>query len=210
MKILLVEDDKILADSLAKFLKINDIDVDIAKSYSEAADKTLNNKYDFYVLDINLGDGDGIDLLKDLRFIDDNTPTIFISAIRNTSTVVKGFNAGAEDYIKKPFDPEELLIRIKARLNTSRISPEEEIKYKNIKIKGERVFINGKEIELGEVQRNILKAFIQNPERVLSKDYLYQFMQNPSSLALRVAISKLKKKTGLNIKSIRGLGYVLE
>ena len=210
MKVLLVEDDRILAESLAKFLKINGIEVDIAKSYSEAADKTLNNKYDFYVLDINLGDGDGIDLLKDLRFIDDNTPTIFISAIRNTSTVVKGFNAGAEDYIKKPFDPEELLIRIKARLNSNRISPEEEISYKDIKIKGERIFKNEKEIELGEVQRNILKEFIKNPERVLSKDYLYQFMQNPSPLALRVTISKLKKKTGLNIKSIRGLGYVLE
>ncbi len=210
MKILLVEDDKILAESLAKFLKLNDMEVDIAKSYSEAAEKTLNNKYDFYVIDINLGDGDGIDLLKDLRFIDDNTPAIFISAIRNTSTVVKGFNVGAEDYIKKPFDPEELLIRIKARLNSSRAISEEEIKYKNIKIKGERVFKNGEEIELGEVQRNILKAFLQNPERVLSKEYLYQFMQNPSPLALRVAISKLKKKTGLNIKSVRGLGYVLE
>ena len=210
MKILLVEDDKVLAESLAKFLKLNDINVDIAKSYSEAADKTLNNRYDFYVIDINLGDGDGIDLLKDLRFIDDMTPTIFISAIRNTSTVVKGFNAGAEDYIKKPFDPEELLIRIKARKNAKNIGIEEEISYGNIKIKNERVFKNGKEIELGEVQRNILKAFLQNPEKVISKDYLYQFMNNPSPLALRVAISKLKKKTGLNIKSIRGLGYVLE
>jgi DNA-binding response OmpR family regulator len=208
MKILLVEDDKILAESLAKFLKINEIDVDIARSYSEAADKTLNNKYDFYVIDINLGDGDGIDLLKDLRFIDDNTPAIFISAIRNTSTVVKGFNVGAEDYIKKPFDPEELLIRIKIRLNSKKVLSE--INYKDIKIKGNRIFKNGKEIELGEVQRNILKAFIENPERVLSKDFLYQFMQNPSPLALRVAISKLKKKTGLSIKSVRGLGYVLE
>ncbi len=212
MRILLVEDDSILAESLAKFLKINNIEVDIAKSYSEAADKTLNNKYDFYVLDINLGDGDGIDLLKDLRFIDDNTPAIFISAIRNTSTVVKGFNVGAEDYIKKPFDPEELLVRIKARLHTKKINSfnDEEITYKDIKIKDNRVFKNGREIDLGEVQRNILKAFIENQGRVLSKDYLYQFMQNPSPLALRVAISKLKKKTGVNIKSVRGLGYVLE
>ena len=212
-RILLVEDDVVLATSLAKFLTLHGYDVDIAKSYYEAGDKTFENKYDLYIFDINLKDGSGIELLEDLRFADDKTPTIFISALRDTQTIVKGFNAGAEDYIKKPFDPEELLVRIKVRLN-SKLSDiekdDEEIKYKDILIKGNTVYKNGKVLELGEVQFKILKTLLENKGKIVPKERLYEVMHNPSSLALRVNISKLKKKTGLNIKSIRGMGYLLE
>jgi DNA-binding response OmpR family regulator len=212
-KILLVEDDVVLATSLSKYLQLNGYDVDVAKSYYEAGDKTYENKYDLYIFDINLKDGSGIELLEDLRFAEDNTPTIFISALRDTKTVVKGFNAGAEDYIKKPFDPEELLVRIKARLNSKRVNEkpqEEEIKYKDITIKGNTVLKNGKVIELGEVQLSILKTLLKNKGRIVPKENLYNVMHHPSSLALRVNISKLKKKTGINIKSVRGLGYLIE
>ena len=211
-KILLVEDDEVLASSLSKYLEVNGFKVDVAKSYYEAADKTYENKYDLYIFDINLKDGSGIELLEDLRFAEDKTPTIFISALRDTKTVVKGFNAGAEDYIKKPFDPEELLVRIKLRLNSkpSAIHEEKSIKYKDIEIKGNTVYKNGKVLELGEVQLSILKTLIENKEKIVPKEKLYDLMQHPTPLALRVAISKLKKKTGLEIKSLRGLGYILE
>jgi len=213
-KILLVEDDEVLASSLSRYLEINGFNVDIAKSYYEAADKTYENKYDLYIFDINLKDGSGIELLEDLRFAEDNTPTIFISALRDTKTVVKGFNAGAEDYIKKPFDPEELLIRIKLRLNSkSNIhdnNNENSVKYKNIEIKENTVYKDGKILELGEVQLNILRTLIKNKDKIVPKEKLYNLMHHPTPLALRVSISKLKKKTGLNIKSIRGLGYILE
>ena len=215
-KILLVEDDVVLATSLAKFLNLHGYEVDIAKSYYEAGDKTYENKYDLYVFDINLKDGSGIELLKDLRFAEDNTPTIFISALRDTQTVVKGFNAGAEDYIKKPFDPEELLVRIKTRLKSKHKAlvndeeDEEEITYKDLKIKGNTVYKNGEILELGEVLLNILKTLLKNKGKVVSKDKLMNLLHNPSSLALRVNISKLKKKTGIDIKSIRGIGYLIE
>jgi len=127
---------------------------------------------------VNLGDGDGIELLEDLRAFRDDTPTIFISALTDIGTITRGFNAGAEDYIKKPFDPEELIVRIKARLR--------------------------------EVQRNILLKLLRNRGRVVTKEELYDYMVNPSPLALRVMISKLKKKTGIDIKSVRGMGYTVD
>lgn len=212
-KILFVEDDVVLAKSLAKFLSLHGYYVDIAKSYYEAGDKTYENKYDLYIFDINLKDGSGIQLLEDLRFANDNTPTIFISALRDIQTVVKGFNAGAEDYIKKPFEPEELLVRMKVRLNSKSLNTykkEEEVFYKDIKINGSTVYKNGKVLELGEVQLNMLKILLKNKGKIVPKDQLLDLMRNPSSLALRVNISKLKKKTGINIKSIRGIGYLIE
>lgn len=209
-KILLVEDDSLLAQSVAKYLRLHGYDVDVAKSYSEAGDKTFSQKYDLYIFDINLKDGSGIQLLEDLRFAEDNTPTIFISALRDGKTIVKGFNAGAEDYIKKPFDPEELLVRVKVRLSSKREPLEEEISYKEIKIIGGRVFKNGKPVDISPLQVKFLKKLIENKGRIVPKEQFFEMMEHPSDLALRVTISKIKKKTGLEIKSVRGLGYTVE
>ncbi len=208
-RILIVEDDTILGESLKLFLEAHGYDVDVARSYDEAADLTFENKYDIYVIDVNLLDGSGINLLEDLRVAEDKTPAIFISAIRDVGTIAKTFEIGAEDYIKKPFEPEELLVRIKARLGkTGKVS--KELRYKDIIIKDGRVFKNNKEIELGSVQRNILEKLIENTGNVVPKEDLMDLLQNPSDLALRVNISKLKKKLGIDIKSVRGLGYILE
>ncbi|SNZ09594.1 DNA-binding response regulator, OmpR family, contains REC and winged-helix (wHTH) domain [Persephonella hydrogeniphila] len=209
-KILLVEDDNLLAESLAKYLKLNGYDVDIAKSYSEAGDKTFNHKYDLYIFDINLKDGNGIQLLEDLRFAEDDTPTIFISALRDGKTVVKGFNAGAEDYIKKPFDPEELLVRVKVRLESKRQTPEEELSYGDIRISGGRVYKDEKPVDLSPLQIKFLEKLVKNRGKIVPKERFFEIMEHPSDLALRVTISKIKKKTGLEIKSVRGLGYTLE
>lgn len=207
-KILIIEDDKVLVESLKAFLEYSGYEVDIARSYEEAADLTFENKYDLYVIDINLLDGSGIDFLKDIRGAEDNTPAIFISAIRNVDTIAKTFEIGAEDYIKKPFEPEELLIRIKARLKTK--TGGKEISYNDIVIKDSRVFKNGKEVEIGTVLRRILEKLIENRGKIVPKEDLMELLQNPSDLALRVNISKLKKKLGIDIKSVRGIGYTLE
>ncbi len=205
-RVLLVEDDRILAQSLAKYLEMSGFDVTVAYSFSNAVDELERRKFDVYILDVNLGDGDGIELLEDLRNFRDDTPTIFISALTDIQTITRGFNAGAEDYIKKPFDPEELVIRIKARLRKQ----EEELKYGDIVYKGGRFFKNGKELDLGEVQGNILYKLLRNRGRVVTKEELYDYMVSPSPVALRVMITKLKKKTGIDIKSVRGLGYTID
>ncbi len=206
-KLLLIEDDNVLVESLKTYLEMNGFSVDIAKSYDEAADLTYKNRYDLYIIDINLLDGNGLTLLEDLRIAEDKTPSIFISAITDVNTIAKSFEIGAEDYIKKPFDPEELLIRIKARLG---VKNEKELKYGDIVIKNDRVFKNGKEIELGNIQKKILKKLIENKGKVVPKDELIDLLQISSDLSLRVTISKIKKKLNIPIKSVRGIGYTLD
>ncbi|NPA41676.1 MAG: response regulator transcription factor [Aquificae bacterium] len=205
-RILLVEDDRLLAESLKKFLEIHGFSVDLAYSFEEAVDMLERRKYDLYVLDVNLGDGDGIELLEDLRNFKDDTPTIFISALTDIGTITRGFNAGAEDYLKKPFDPEELVVRIKARLKKQ----EEELRYGDVVYKDGRFFKGDQELDLGEVQRNILHKLLRNRGRVVTKEELYDYMLNPSPVALRVLINRLRKKTGIDIKSVRGLGYTID
>ncbi len=202
----MVEDDRVLADSLKKYLEMNGLEVEVAYSFSEAVDLLERKKYDVYVLDVNLGDGDGIELLEDLRHFRDDTPTIFISALTDIGTITRGFNAGAEDYLKKPFDPEELVVRIKARLKKQ----EEELRYGDIVYRDGRFFKGDQELDLGEVQRNILHKLLRNRGRVVTKEELYDYMVNPSPTALRVMINKLRKKTGIDIKPVRGIGYTVD
>ncbi len=205
-KILLVEDDRILAESLKSYLESEGFEVTVATSYSEAIDKMERKGYDMYVLDVNLGDGDGIELIRDLREMRDDTPTLFISALTDVGNIERGFSVGAEDYIKKPFDPEELVVRIKARLRKK----EEELRYGDVVYRDGRFFKGEEEIELGEVQRSILLKLLRNRGRVVTHEELYDLMVNPSPVALRVTMNKLRKKTGLNIRPVRGVGYVLD
>ena len=206
VKVLLVEDDRLLARSLKSYLESEGFEVTLAHSFSQAVDELERKRFDVYVLDVNLGDGDGIELLEYLRDFKDDTPTLIISALTDVSTIARGLDAGAEDYIKKPFDPEELVVRIRARLKRQ----EEELRYGDIVYREGRFFKGDKEIDLGEVQRNILLKLLRNRGRVVTKEELYDYMINPSPLALRVMINKLKKKTGINIKSVRGLGYTVD
>ncbi len=205
-KVLLVEDDRLLAQSLKNYLESEGFEVTLAHSFSQAVDELERRRFDVYVLDVNLGDGDGIELLEYLRDFKDDTPTLIISALTDVSTIARGLGAGAEDYIKKPFDPEELVVRIKARLKRQ----EEEIRYGDVVYRDGRFFKGDKEIDLGEVQRSVLLKLLRNRGRVVTKEELYDYMINPSPLALRVMINKLKKKTGINIKSVRGLGYTVD
>ena len=206
IRVLLVEDDRLLADSLKEYLRYAGFLVTVAHSFSQAVDLLERKGFDVYVLDVNLGDGDGIDLLEDLRHFRDDTPTIFISALTDIKTITRGFNAGAEDYLKKPFDPEELVVRVKARIKRQ----EEELRFGDVVIRDGRFFRGEEEIELGKVQRNILYKLLRNRGRIVTKEELYDYMVNPSPLALRVTINKLKRKTGINIKSVRGMGYTVD
>ena len=115
LKILLLEDDKILCESLKELLESEGFRVDAAHRGTEVFDLTFSNRYDLYILDINVPDTDGFDVLSELRNAGDSTPTIYITAMTDINSISKGFSIGAEDYIKKPFDPEELVIRIKSK-----------------------------------------------------------------------------------------------
>ncbi len=208
-KILLLEDDEELGSTIVEILKSSDYEVDFALSGDEAADFCFEKRYDLYIFDINVPEINGIDLLKDLREAGDNTPTIYITALVDLSSISKAFDAGAEGYIKKPFMPEELLIRVDARL---KVGSDEAITYKDITYypKTKEVFKDKNIISLGSVQLKIFDSLIKNIGKTVLKEDLIDLLETPSDTALRVALSKLKQKLDIEIKNIRGKGYIIE
>jgi len=207
-KILLLEDDRLLAETLEELLQESGYEVVLVCSGDKAADVSYEQKFDLYIFDINVPEINGIDLLEALRSSDDKTPAIFISALIDLNSITKGFEVGADDYIKKPFFPEELLLRVNAKLGGKKSN----FTYENLEYDNDASLLkkDGEILVLGEVQERLFKIFIQNIGSVLDKEVLFDCLENPSPTALRVAITKLKQTTGLNIQNLRGIGYTLE
>ena len=208
MKILLLEDDLILGETLEEMLQKAHYEVDWVKDGEEAAEATFDTLYDLYLLDINVPKINGLKLLEELRTAGDETRVIFISALSDIVSISKGFELGAEDYLKKPFFPQELMIRIEAKFAKS----QEVIRYGEITFnpKNNEVHKEHHLITLGDVQLPFLRLFIQNIGKTLLKETLFDLMEHPSDSALRVAINKLKNTTGWEIQNIRAVGYRLE
>ena len=207
MKILFLEDDPVIADIVRDFLGESYevqhcFDSETALQYAEDEDFAL------YIFDINVPEIDGFDLLESLRNASDKTPTIFMSAMVDINSISKGFELGAEDYLKKPFFPEELLIRVKAKLTVKEeLFTCGDFTYDE---KNNEFTKAGHRLSLGEVQQALFDQFYHNIGRTIDKDILLECLTQPSSTALRVAINKLKQTTGLPIENVRGVGYVLE
>jgi DNA-binding response OmpR family regulator len=208
MKILLLEDDKILCDSLREYLEGEGYSVDVAHRGTEVFDLTFSNTYDLYILDINVPDTNGFDVLSSLKEAGDETPAIYITALTDINSISKGFRIGAEDYVKKPFDPEELVIRIKSKYE----KPDTFISLGDLSYDPvNRVLYKGSEVvALGEVQHNIFHTLITNQNKIVDSFTLMDLLEQPNANALRVNLAKLKSKLGIEIKNIRGQGYMIE
>lgn len=207
MKILLLEDDTVLLQTLCEILKQHGFAVTAVEKGQHAIDMTFENSYDIYLFDINLPDMNGIDLLKSLKEADDQTPTIFISANEDIQTIAKGFEVGAEDYIKKPFMPEELLIRLNAKLSKKMIIFCKNVRYNTVS--GD-IFVDDKKIYLSYAQFKLMDMLFRNMDKAVTKDDLLDVTEYHSDNALRVAITKLKTLLNIEIKNIRGVGYTIE
>lgn len=207
-KILLLEDDIALGETIKELLIDNNYEVDYITKGNEAINITFDNRYDLYIFDINVPDIDGLDILKSLRDADDFTPAIFISAMTDLNTFLKGFEVGGNDFIKKPFYPEELIVKVNLKLSSS----ENKISFKDIEYfpKNNKILKDGNSIYLTQVQLKLFELFINNTNRIITKDELYDCLEKPTENALRFHINKLKNSTDLNIKNIRGSGYILE
>jgi len=208
-KILLLEDDNVLSSTLIEILKDAGYEVDLAKDGIEAAEFSFDNSYDLYIFDINVPGIGGLELLEDLRNSGDDTPTIYISALIDLESIAKGFEVGGDDYLKKPFLPEELLIRVDARLKEH---PHDRLVYEDVTYHPatKEIYKDGKIISLGSVQFKIFDSLMHNIGKVTHKEMLLELLENPSDTALRVAVVKLKQKLDIEITNVRGLGYILE
>jgi len=205
MKILLLEDDYILNESLSLYLQKHGYTIDSALSIEEAEDLSFDSDYDLYLLDINLPVGNGLEFLRTLRVAQDYTDVIFITALHDMHTMAEGFELGAMDYIKKPFNPQELLIRIRAKfdkptLNHGHISFDRQSKV---------LKCHNAVVDLGAIQLDVFEKLLLHPNQIVPKDEFLLDL-NISDVALRVAITKLKQKLDINITNIRGKGYMLE
>jgi len=207
--ILLLEDDTLLAETLQELLVSEGYDVTLVLDGGAAADASYEGRFDLYIFDINVPEINGLELLESLRDADDKTPAIFISALVDLNSITKGFEVGADDYIKKPFFPEELLIRVNSKL--AQLTPST-ISYGDLEFDPQKKLLRrgGSVLALGEVQERLFELFITNIDQVMDKDILMECLEKPSPTALRVALTKLKQTTGLNIQNLRGVGYILE
>jgi DNA-binding response OmpR family regulator len=208
-KILLLEDDIELAQTIEELLKESDYAVDMVHTGDDAIEYSYKNSYALYIFDINVPDMSGLEILEALRKADDKTPAIFISALIDINSIAKAFEIGADDYIKKPFFPEELLIRVKAKLLPK--TPEL-IYYKDLIYNpySKELFRDEKVIPQGEVQVCLCHIFMQNIGNTLDKSILLECLTHPSDAALRVALNKFKQTTKVELKNVRGIGYILE
>jgi DNA-binding response OmpR family regulator len=208
MKILLMEDDMVLGETIEEMLCGAGYDVTWVKNGEEGAIASYDDKYDLYIFDINVPLMNGFELLESLREAQDETMAIFISALTDMVAMTKGFEVGADDYIKKPFYPQELLLKIDAKFKSKkRTLTHGDIKFNQI---SKEVKFLDKVISLGAVTLSLLELFINNIGRTILKEELMDLMEHPSEMGLRVAINKLKHITKWEILNIRGVGYRID
>jgi len=218
MNILLMEDDPVLSDILLDFLQ-EEWDVDHAYNSQEVYQYIEQNiYYDLFIFDINVIGKDGVELLKELRKFSNNTPAIFITAYRDTKHLKDAFNAGAHDYIKKPFELEELHARILSIKRVFNIETDETFAiFPNVLFSPQRkrILIDKVEISLTAKDAVLLLYFIKNKSRLISREELVQNIWNfdsfPSDATLRSHIRTLREIIGKDrIKTVRGEGYIYE
>ncbi|MCK9545148.1 MAG: response regulator transcription factor [Sulfurospirillaceae bacterium] len=212
--LLVLEDDELLAETLKDFLETIEFKVDIFQSAEDALEACYEKNYDLYLLDINLPKMSGFDFLKMLREGDDETPAIYITSANDTISLKKGFGAGADDYIKKPFDLEELECRIKALLNRVYHLKDKIIIDKSFELDLRQKLLkkDGKSCPLNFKDFKLLSLFMENRGSIVTKEMISKKLWNPSQEisenAIRVYVANLKNIFGKeSIENIRGIGY---
>jgi DNA-binding response OmpR family regulator len=207
-KILLLEDDEILSQTIITILHSEGYEVSKATNGREAYDLTFAYPFDLYLFDVNVPESNGFEVLRELRKSGDETVAFFITALSDIQSVSQGFESGANDYIKKPFDLDEFLIRIRAVLKRKNQS----VVYGDIVFEplSRAVYKNGVECDLSPVERMVFALLIQSVDRTVSKESFYEIMEKPSDAALRVHITHLKHKLNMRVSNIRSVGYRLE
>lgn len=208
-KILLVEDDENLATSLLELLALEGFMIDLASDATKALDLSFIREYDLFLFDVNIPNMSGFDLLKSFRDMHIDTPAIFITALRDIASLSQGFSVGADDYIKKPFDFDELLVRIHALLKRGIALQKQKIVYGNFTfdIKKNELYKDEKFIPLSPYELAVVELFFKNIDKTLSKESILSLVGG-SDGSLRVCISSLRKLS-LKIETLKSIGYRL-
>lgn len=216
MRILLVEDDAPLSDAVCAYLRAKSFVVDAAASLAQAREALHGARYAALLLDLHLADGDGLALLPRLRALPERPIVIVLTARDQVSDRIRGLDAGADDYLVKPYDPGELLARLRAieRRRSASASAVLQLGPLEIDLGRDRVRRAGVPVALTRKEWALLRVLASRPERIHSRaalqDALYGFDDDTDSNTLEVFISRLRRKLGrAHIQTLRGLGYRL-
>ncbi|MBS5081809.1 MAG: response regulator transcription factor [Clostridiales bacterium] len=220
MRILIVEDEIDLCDSIAEGLQIDGYAVDTCYDGTEAYELITTETYDLVVLDLNLPGMDGMDVLSKVRKQDKSTKILILSARSTVTDKVTGLDSGANDYLAKPFDFEELEARIRCLLRRAFIQEDTVLVWEGISLDTVRrsAFVNGEELALTKKELALLEYFLLNPGKVISQEEMMEHVWNMEadslSNAVRVHIASLRKKlkaalTYDTIATKIGAGYFL-
>ncbi len=216
MRLLLVEDTPELAHSVLRFLRAAGHAVDHAPDAATAAAAMAVTDYACVILDLGLPDGSGLDVLRARRRAGDRTPVLIATARDQISDRIAGLDAGADDYVVKPFDLNELSARIRAHARRAQGLPETRLAVGGLEVDraAARVWREGAEVRLTAREWALFDALLGARGRVLPKtaleDALYAFDDAVEGNAVEVYVSRLRQKLGAGvIETRRGLGYVL-
>lgn len=214
MRLLLIEDAIDLGEVIHDQMIDEGHAVDWVETIAQAKAALAGTEYDLILLDLMLPDGHGIDLLKTLRHDGDDTAVIILTARDQISDRIQGLNAGADDYLVKPFDLSELSARVAAVARRYAGNPNPTIKLADLTVdlNTHQVTRAGADIQLTAREWALLEAFLHRPGLLLSKsqleDHLYAFGAEIESNTIEVYISRLRKKLGKDlIETVRGFGY---
>jgi len=211
VKILLLEDDKLFNETLQDFLEEAGFVLDCVLDPYSALDMSYENKYDLYLFDVNLPYENGFELLDKLRTSGDMTPTIFITSRTDKASLHEGFTKGGDDYITKPVDLDELLLRVHAVLRRQTRSQVVQLGKYTFDISSKRLYEKDVPMELTQKASELLFILLQGQGKVVSfeqiKESLWSSAETQSDGALRVYVTQLKKYFPTEIKNIRAVGY---
>jgi DNA-binding response OmpR family regulator len=218
MRILVVEDDELLADAVARGLTLEGFTADCAASAEQARGALACEHFDLAIVDIGLPGADGLSLLAGLRGRGNPMPILILTARDALADKVRAFGLGADDFLMKPFEQAELAARCRALIRRANLAPSGAVRLGGLDIDllGRRLRIGEQDVALTRREWAILENLAHNLGRVVSKDHLLQVLagwdQDLSANALETHVSRLRTKLGgaAAIRAIRGLGYRLE
>ena len=215
--ILVVDDDDGIRSLVKQFLNKNNFLVTTSDSAENAAEKISIIKFDLIILDIMMPGKSGLDFIKENKKMID-TPIILLTAKGETEDRVEGLEIGADDYLPKPFEPKELILRIKNIINkTKKINEKRIVEFNNIKINLNKliIFRNGNEFKVNNTEKTILEKMINNPGKTFSREEIGKLIDLDKERSIDVIITRLRKKIEVDpknpkyLQTLRGAGYVL-
>lgn len=221
MKILIIEDEKKVATFLKKGLEAEYFSVDLATDGRHGLEHALISDYDLLICDLMLPLMDGISIVKELRKEKINTPILLLTAKSKVQDKIEGLDAGADDYLTKPFAFEELLARVRALLRRKENEKSLILKAADLRLdtQSHHVYRKDVQIELTPKEYAILEYLLRNKNRVISRqkltEHVYEYNFDPDTNVIDVYINKLRNKidkdfSPILLKTIRGIGYSIK